>query len=30
MFIDPVDLRQIDKEAANIYEAVIIAANNSR
>ena len=30
MFIDPVDLRQIDKEAANIYEAVIIAAKRAR
>jgi len=30
MFIEPVDLRQIDKEAANIYEAAIVAAKRAR
>jgi DNA-directed RNA polymerase omega subunit len=30
MFIEPIDLREIDKEAANIYEAVIIAAKRAR
>lgn len=30
MFIEPVDLRVIDKEAANIYEAAIIAAKRAR
>ncbi len=30
MFIEPIDLREIDKEAANIYEAVIVAAKRAR
>ncbi len=30
MFIEPVDLREIDKESANIYEAVIVAAKRAR
>lgn len=30
MYIEPVDLRQIDKEAANIYEAVILASKRAR
>jgi DNA-directed RNA polymerase omega subunit len=30
MFIEPVDLRQIDREAANIYEAAIVAAKRAR
>jgi DNA-directed RNA polymerase subunit K/omega len=30
MFIEPVDLREIDKKAANIYEAAIIASKRAR
>ena len=30
MNIEPVDLREIDKEAANIYEAIIVAAKRAR
>ena len=30
MLIEPVDLRQIDREAANIYEAAIVAAKRAR
>lgn len=30
MGITPVDLREIDKNAANVYEAIIIAARRSR
>ncbi len=30
MFIEPVDLRQIDKEAANVYEAAIVASRRAR
>lgn len=30
MFIEPIDLREVDKEAANIYEAVIVSAKRAR
>ena len=30
MNIEPIDLREIDKEAANVYEAVIVAAKRAR
>jgi DNA-directed RNA polymerase subunit K/omega len=30
MNIEPVDLRVIDKEAANVYEAIIVAAKRAR
>lgn len=30
MFIEPIDLREVDKEAANIYEAVIVASKRAR
>lgn len=30
MFIEPIDLREIDKKAANTYEAAIIAAKRAR
>ena len=30
MNIEPIDLRQADKEAANIYEALIVAAKRAR
>ncbi len=30
MNIEPIDLRAIDKEAANVYEAVIVAAKKAR
>ena len=30
MNIEPVDLREIDKEAANVYEAIIVAAKRAR
>ena len=30
MNIEPIDLRVIDKEAANVYEAVIVAAKRAR
>jgi len=30
MGITPVDLREIDKNAANVYEAIVIAAKRSR
>jgi DNA-directed RNA polymerase subunit K/omega len=30
MGINPVDLREIDKNAANVYEAIVIAGKRSR
>ncbi|NWF51175.1 MAG: DNA-directed RNA polymerase subunit omega [Ignavibacteriaceae bacterium] len=30
MNIEPIDLREIDKRAANVYEAIIVAAKRSR
>ena len=30
MFIEPIDLREIDKRAANTYEAVIVASKRAR
>ncbi len=30
MGITPVDLREVDKQAANVYEAIIIAAKRAR
>jgi len=30
MEITPVDLREIDKKAANVYEAIIVAAKRAR
>ena len=30
MGITPVDLREIDKNAANVYEAIVIAAKRAR
>ena len=30
MNIEPVDLRAIDKETANVYEAIIVAAKRAR
>ncbi len=30
MNINPVDLRQIDQKAANVYEAIIVAAKRAR
>ena len=30
MNIEPIDLRQVDKQAANIYEALIVAAKRAR
>jgi DNA-directed RNA polymerase subunit K/omega len=30
MEITPVDLREIDKKAANVYEAIIVASKRSR
>lgn len=30
MNINPVDLRQIDQRAANVYEAIIVAAKRAR
>ncbi len=30
MNIEPVDLREIDKQTANVYEAIIVAAKRAR
>jgi DNA-directed RNA polymerase subunit K/omega len=30
MNIEPVDLREVDKQTANIYEAIIVAAKRAR
>ncbi|MBE2278860.1 MAG: DNA-directed RNA polymerase subunit omega [Ignavibacteriaceae bacterium] len=30
MGVEPVDLREIDKKAANVYEAIVAAAKKSR
>ena len=30
MEITPVDLREIDKKAANVYEAIIVASKRAR
>jgi DNA-directed RNA polymerase omega subunit len=30
MGITPVDLREVDKQAANVYEAIIVAAKRAR
>lgn len=30
MSIDPVDLREIDKNAANVYEAIIVCSKRAR
>ena len=30
MGITPVDLREVDKQAANVYEAIVVAAKRAR